>query len=260
MTRVPITKWTLWAMDRSGSRTPADTGGFAGRALVVALLWSGAMVLLLASVLLDPYLYRVAHVGKESIEWHAWYQVFRMVGTLYFWIAAGLAVGLARPGAWRRRVRAALWVFGAAALAGLLAEVLKVAIGRERPILNDGSSVFRSISQVFLSTRDLSFPSSHAAVAFGGAWMVWRLRGTLKLGRWLGWAAPLTAGICGASRMLTGAHFFGDIVGAAIVGALAAMVVHRLIHPSVARRCPEVCLLRRHRPGRGRPAACTLRA
>lgn len=245
MTRVPISKWAMVAIDRPRLATPARP-----------LMWGAALLLLLASVWLDPHLYQVAHVGKESIEWQAWYQVFRMVGTLYFWIPAGLAVGLARPGAWRRRVRAALWVFGAAAMAGLLAEVLKVAIGRERPILNDGSSVFRSISQVFLSTRDLSFPSSHAAVALGGAWMVWRLRASLRMGSCIGWLALLAAGVCGASRMLTGAHFFGDIVGAAIVGAVAAMIVHRLVHPAIARRWSLVCLLRtRFSAASIRPAA-----
>ncbi len=247
MTRVPISTGAVLAMGRSRFGAPTRV-----------LMWAAALLVLLASVWLDPILYHMANVGKDAIEWQAWYQVFRGMGTLWFWGAAGLAVGLVRRGAWRRRVRAAIWVFAAAVVAGLLAEALKALVGRERPILHDGSTVFRSFSHLFWSTRNLSFPSSHAAVALGGAWMVWRLRGSLRGGACIGVLALVAAGVCGASRMLTGAHFFGDIVGAAIVGAVGATIVHRLLHPAVARRWPVVCLLRRRfggTPGAGRSSA-----
>lgn len=207
-------------------------------------LWLASGLALLASLWLDGAAYRLFHAGKDSVEWRASYQVVRSTGTLWFWAAAALIAGLARPGGWRRRVRAALWVFCAAGLAGFGAEVLKVVIGRERPLLHDGSFVWRPMASA-LSTAGLSFPSSHAAVAFGGAWMVWRLgRGAGVWGVVAGVCALVLAGVCGVSRLLTGAHFLGDVVGAAILGAVAAMVVHRLITPGAARRWPLPCLLR----------------
>lgn len=219
--------------------------------------WGLGAAALVATVWLDRWAYHHLHAGKEAVEPQAWYQVIRAVGTLYWWIPVGLAAGLARPGAWRRRVRAALWVFFAALVSGLAAELLKVLVGRERPLLHDGSYVFRPLTG-WLDNAGLSFPSSHAAVAFGGAWMVWRLA-RLEGGPWRGWAwvCLALASACGVSRMLTGAHFLGDVIGSAIVGAAAALLVHRLIWPGLARRWPEVCLLRRR--GIARPAAITAR-
>jgi membrane-associated phospholipid phosphatase len=250
---------------QAGMRTPAGmpalSGPAAGRAARVLdtprarqIAWLAACTLLMLSVWLDPWAYRLAHAGKDAVEPRAWYQIVRTAGTLWFWIPVGLAVGLARPGAWRRRVRAALWVLFAALVAGVAAELLKVVVGRERPLLHDGSFVFRPLTG-WLSNAGMSFPSSHAAVAFGGAWMVWRLaRGESRDWAWAGWAALAIAGACGVCRMLTGAHFLADVVGAALAGAVAAAGVHRLITPALARRWPEVCLLRRRWAARPRPA------
>ncbi len=220
--------------------------------------WSLAGLALAASLALDSWLYHRLHTGKEAVEGRLWYSAVRSVGTLWFWGCAAAAIAAVRPGAWRRRVRAGLWVFGAALLAGVAAEGLKMAIGRERPILHDGASVFRSISQSVLSSRNLSFPSSHAAVAFGGAFMVWRLRAGVPWGPVLGGLGLAAACACGFSRTLTGAHFVGDVVAGGMVGALSAIGVHRCIGPRIARKRPGL-LLRRRAAGPA-PGAGTLGA
>lgn len=209
--------------------------------------WLLAAAALILTLFVDRAVYSVALLGKDAVEPLFGYQLVRGFGSVSFWIPIALLAGLAHGGAWRRRLRAGLRVLAAALLAGLLAEILKVVVGRERPLLHDGSSVFRPMADL-LSTKGLSFPSSHAAVAFGGAWMLWRLA-RLHGPRWRVGAclALAAAAACGISRMLTGAHFLGDLVGAAIVGAIAAMTIHHAIPPGAARRLPELLLLRRRR-------------
>jgi undecaprenyl-diphosphatase len=195
--------------------------------------------------------YHEVCVGKEAVEWRWWYQAARFVGSLWFWMAVGVVVGLARPGAWRRRVRAGLGVLAAALLAGAAAELLKPVIGRERPLLHDGQFVFLPLTG-WLSDAGRSFPSSHAAVAFGGAWMLWRLaRGGGSVWRIGAWLALGVATCCGVSRMLTGAHFLSDVIAGGMIGALAAIGLARLVGPRLARHRPGVCLLRRRWVGRG---------
>lgn len=66
-------------------------------------------------------------------------------------------------------------------------------------------------------------PSSHAAVAFGGAWAVALLWPRLK-----GLALFLACG-CGVTRMLTGDHFLSDVVAAGLLGWGAAVVAGRWV-------------------------------
>lgn len=212
--------------------------------------WMIAAIALIVCVSVDHRVYHLFHVGKEAVEGLAWYQLVRAVGTLWFWIPIALGVGLARGGAWRRRVRGALFIFFAALLAGVLAEGLKLVVGRERPLLHDGSYVFHPFGRWF-NTVGLSFPSSHAAVAFGGAWMLWRLaQARSRAWTFAALLSLIVAAGCGLSRILTGAHFLGDVVGSGITGALAAAMAHRAIPPRLARRWPTLLLLRRRRTAR----------
>jgi hypothetical protein len=54
-------------------------------------------------------------------------------------------------------------------LGGIIAELLKIALRRERPGLTDGAHVFRPWSEHPLSTAQLGLPSSEVAVAFAAA-------------------------------------------------------------------------------------------
>lgn len=207
--------------------------------------WLAGVLGLLAAALLDRAAYHALLVGKEIIEAEFWYQAGRGVGTLWFWIAAGLGAGAVRRGSWRVRVRTALLVFLGAGLAGLGAEVLKVLVGRERPLLHDGSTIFKPLMDLLVA-QNLSFPSSHASVAFGGAFMA------LRLARARGWRCATGAWVlmglaaaCGLSRTLTGAHFLSDVVGGMLLGAGMSLLVRRAIPGRLARLCPEVFLLRR---------------
>lgn len=148
-----------------------------------------------------------------------WGRLLRVMGFMGTWFVLALAVGLhdagVEPPLPRPRRRAWL-IFLAPAIAGLSAEVLKIVIRRERPALNDGDYGFRPWSERTWSGAGLAFPSSHAAVAFGGAAMLAIL---FPRARWVGYA--LAAG-CALTRILAGAHFVSDTVLAAGIGWLTA--------------------------------------
>jgi membrane-associated phospholipid phosphatase len=143
------------------------------------------------------------------------------MGSLVFWGPLVVAVWLedrARQprsggGAW-------LLLFGPA-LAGGVAELLKIVLRRERPGLHDGAYYFRPFSERLFDTKDLGIPSSHVMVAFGGA---------VVLARLFPRAAPvgyLLAAGCGATRVMAGAHFVSDVMVGALAGWLVGAVLWR---------------------------------
>jgi membrane-associated phospholipid phosphatase len=148
-----------------------------------------------------------------------WGRLLRVMGFMGTWAAFAIAVGLvdggARPPLARPKRRAWL-LFLAPGLSGLAAEVLKIVIRRERPALHDGLYGFRSWADRPLHGGGLAFPSSHTAVAFGGAAMLAIL---FPRARWVGYV--LAAG-CGYTRIAARAHFLSDVVLAAGIGWLVA--------------------------------------
>ncbi|MEZ6233902.1 MAG: phosphatase PAP2 family protein [Phycisphaerales bacterium] len=247
---------------------PNNTGDAArptgcGRPSRLALAaWGGATLALFLSFVFDQAAYHALLMGKEAVEPWWWYRIVRQIGSLTVWVPVAAVAGAVTPGSWRRRVRAGAAVLAAAALGGLLAEVLKPVIGRDRPLHHDGGSVFRPLDDRL--SGGLGFPSSHAGVAFGGAWLLWRMArsrlperaGFERLARsgwvWVGGLAIVLAIACGISRTLTGAHFLSDVIAGAMLGVLAANGLGWWITPGRARRCPGVWLLRpRRRVGPG---------
>ena len=159
-------------------------GGLRGRVVVVAgVLLAGFVVV----SLFDGAVYRGVGATVESRARldAAWiYQVFRQAGSVWGWLVVGVllvAWDVTHP--WRLVTRPAwlggLFVVLSAAVSGLGAEVLKLVIGRERPAtiqVVDGVEAlvyqgyqFRGLFSGFLDGSNLGLPSSHAAVAAGGA-------------------------------------------------------------------------------------------
>lgn len=171
---------------------------------------------------LDGPLYRAIAVDpdrKAVVEGRDWYRTLRVVGTLWLWAPLCLAWALAARA--RDAAANAGRVFLAAILSGALAEVLQAAIGRRRPDATDGRHEFKGLIERFTDPDGLGLPSSHAAVAFGAACMVAYLHpraGVVALAAAVG---------CGWTRMLAGAHFASDVLGALIVGYAVA----RLLRP-----------------------------
>jgi membrane-associated phospholipid phosphatase len=184
------------------------------------------LVAMLIATLLDRAVFKAAFVGaqrREVLLLRDWMQLFRVAGYLPTWILlwTGLTLVAGFRAHWRDRSRLALVL--APLVAGVIAEVAKRVLGRERP---DASAVeawyvFKPILSGFWDTKNLGLPSSHAAVAWAGACAgialaprAWPVFALLALG-------------CSWHRMVTGAHFLSDVALGAILGYLA----WRLVRP-----------------------------
>jgi membrane-associated phospholipid phosphatase len=186
--------------------------------------WVLALAGLLVVMLTDRRLFHMLYVGaaeKPRLAEQWWFQALYFTGTVWFWLGIGVLLGVLDRGparAWR--------VPAAAALAGAAAEVAKLLVGRERPIDNgvaDGAYVYKGLLERFTDPAH-GMPSSHAAVAFGGA---------IALGLLIPRAMPvavLAAAGCGLVRLLPGAHFASDVYVGALMGGVAAWLLARPRH------------------------------
>ncbi|MBX3131987.1 MAG: phosphatase PAP2 family protein [Gemmatimonadaceae bacterium] len=146
-------------------------------------------------------------------------KLLRVMGFAGTWLFLALAVGLQHDGseAARTIARRRGWlIFWAPVLSGALAEVLKIVVRRQRPGLNDGAYGFRPWDERTWSGAGLAFPSSHAAVAFGGAFILARLFPRAR------WVVIVLALGCGVTRIVARAHFVSDVVFAAGLGWLVS--------------------------------------
>lgn len=188
----------------------------AWRALLVTLLAFGA------ASLVDQWAYQ--NVSNPGVYDRDWGRLLRIMGFLGTWLALAIAVRLHEGGDERGRPlasRRASLLIGSATLGGLVAEILKLLIRRERPAVHDGLYGFREFGERTWSTAGLALPSSHTLVAFAGAAMLARL---YPRARWVGYS--LAAG-CAATRVLTRAHFVSDVVLAAGLGWIVAWALAR---------------------------------
>lgn len=187
-------------------------------------LYHSALILLVSFVLVSlldfPLLHALTAADEHgrvdrSFETEDWYALLRIVGSLWTWIVASLALALLD-----RNLRRAIPVIAAPLIAGIIAELLKLILARERPVdagvIQEGLYHFRIPFSGFIDASNLGLPSSHTAVAFGGMGILAILKPRL---------APLCILLalgCGLSRMITGAHFASDVLVGAFVGYLAA--------------------------------------
>ncbi len=202
---------------------------------IAAALW---LVLLVS--FLDRWIYLTFNssallgISKATLESRDWYHMFRQAGYLGMWMVVALALmaqGLAFQRARRRRgkrfnvhaaIRPGLAVFLAAGLSGLVAELVKEVIRRQRPVPGTGEYAFDWFHH---GVRGLGHgvPSSHAAVAFGGAFLLAYVYPGSR---------PVVLAIatgCAITRILAGAHFATDV----LVAAMLSYAVARAMRPIV---------------------------
>ena len=126
----------------------------------------------------------------------------------------------------RRDVRLALiemvqlygFIFAAVGLASLVANLLKRLIGRGRPVLFDQVGGF-DFHHFAGSWTYESFPSGHSTTVFATAVAV----GFLSP-RWFPLALAIAL-LIGLSRIVVGMHYPTDVIGGALLGALAVYAV-----------------------------------
>lgn len=174
-----------------------------------------AVVATIVAHLLDPWAWQ--HLRYADVYERDWGRAFRVAGYLPIWLMLAAALWLHTGDLWR-----AAWLAFTPALGGLLAEVIKLVVRRERPNLHEGEYVFRSFADQLMSSKAMGVPSSHAVVAFSAAWLLCRYYPRASTI----WVA-LAAG-CALTRVLAGAHFLSDVViAAAVAWLLVAVVWHR---------------------------------
>ena len=179
-----------------------------------------------ATFLVDKAVYDLLHA--PNVYDKDFGRLLRVMGFAGTWVALAAAVGLqqgADPANRSLAKRRAWLLFWSPMLAGGIAELLKIVLRRERPAINDGLYGFRPWDERTWNGAGLAFPSSHAAVAFGGAAMLARL---FPRARWVGYT--LAAG-CAATRVFARAHFVSDVVLAAGIGWLTAWLLSRRWNP-----------------------------
>lgn len=199
------------------------------RVWMIVGAWLGAIIL--ASVL-DHQLWKWLKVADDAaraaIERRDWYQALRQLGYWPVWIVFGAALALTdharRSPHWPRR---GTLVALSSGLGGLVAELLKLAIRRQRP---GELGVYAFDWPRAATTPPLGTVSSHAGVAFGAAFMLARLFPATR--------CVLIPAACGTglTRLLSGAHFTSDVVaGAAFAYALAELLYWKFALRSLHR-------------------------
>ena len=187
---------------------------------------SAAVAAITLAHLLDHAVWQ--HVRDPRVNDRDWGRLLRSMGYWPTWIVVAGALWLQDHGAARGETdpsRAWGWRGGlmilAPAVAGALAEVLKMLVRRLRPVPDDFMYQWRPYSEDLLSTKGLGMPSSHAIVAFAAAAVLSRL---FPRAWWLWYA--LAAG-CAATRLLALGHFFSDTVVAAFLGYAVGVIMAR---------------------------------
>ena len=182
-------------------------------ALRAAVALAVTLAFLVVPAFADQWMY--AHAYHRNLYDLDWARLLRLMGWWPTWALMAFTLWLHErslaPTA-AVATRRALLLAGSPAVAGILCEVMKLLIRRERPDVGAGAWLFRSWDEQTFSTAGLATPSSHTMVAFGGATMAARL---FPGARWVFYAL---AWGCAATRVLSHAHYVSDATFGALLG------------------------------------------
>jgi membrane-associated phospholipid phosphatase len=161
------------------------------------------------------------HPGQTT----AWKVVTDAGGPTTWRVLAAIAAGLL----WlRHRRRLAVLVVVAMAGAALLSSVVKVAVGRARPL----------VPHPLFHAGGGSFPSGHALTSFTALALLVLLVGP-RLGRAaravLVAVAVLVVAAVGLSRLMLGVHYLTDVLGGWLLAALWLAAVFAVLRPGRER-------------------------
>ena len=184
-----------------------------GGGLAQRTTWLIGLVIVFGALpmLADRYFYD--HWHYKNVYDQDWARLLRVMGFAPTWGIAALVLWLHERSDEVQRAAARAWYLITAMLAGgLLAEIMKLLLRRERPDVLAGDYAFRPWSEHPFSTSGLAWPSSHTMVAFAAATAMAQL---FPKSKWVWYT--LAAG-CGLTRMLAHAHFFSDVTLGALLG------------------------------------------
>jgi membrane-associated phospholipid phosphatase len=188
------------------------------------LIWSTVSLGFVAALALDRIVYLYLYVQESAFQ--DWHRLFRIGGYLPYWLLVAVAWMLidgvvVKTQGIRRALARGILLSTSVVSSGILAELLKIMIRRERPGLHDGYYYFRPWREGLWDTAGLGLPSSHALVAFAATWTLCLLY-PRAIPVWL-----LVGLGCGLSRLLDRAHFLSDVYLAAVVSFLCVWLLWR---------------------------------
>ena len=125
---------------------------------------------------------------------------------------------------WRPRNQRGALLAGVSALIALgIGQVIGKALPRPRPYIS------HVVNQLIPRSLDTSFPSDHAILGFAVAVLLWRYN------RRAGAALLALAALMAIARVFVGAHYPGDVLGGAVLGALTSIALAALLRDGQAR-------------------------
>jgi membrane-associated phospholipid phosphatase len=184
------------------ARAPWPLNAHWAVALGVSVLW------LLLALALDKSVYGA--LKDRPYAESDFLRLLRVMGVIPTWVMVALVFVLVdRISRKADGIRGVLFrgsfVLACTIASGILGEAAKLLVRRQRPEVLDGQYSFRPYSEHFWSTSNLGMPSTHAAVAFAGAWALYRLHPA-------GWPVYFALAIgCAATRVMEHAHFLSDV-------------------------------------------------
>ncbi|MFY9288294.1 MAG: phosphatase PAP2 family protein [Alphaproteobacteria bacterium] len=113
-----------------------------------------------------------------------------------------------------------LFIFACVAISGIVTDLLKIIIGRSRPVLLDRENVYAAQFFVFDSTWK-SMPSGHTTTVIAAMCALFIL---LPRWRWVWLAVAL---ILVASRVVVNAHYLSDVLAGSLVGCVSAILINQ---------------------------------
>lgn len=192
------------------------------------LLWTAAaaVAVLLSMAYLDRPLAEYFH--REGPDFRQFFDLTGRLGLGGGWLVifalafAGLYWGGNLPRfafharAMRARAMVPAFLFAAVAVSGIAADLLKVAVGRERPKLLFSEHLY-GFSGLALRADHWSFPSGHTvtiAALMTALWCLWPRHLLFYI---------LFAAIVAASRVATDQHYLSDVLAGAFLGVVAVL-------------------------------------
>ncbi len=145
-----------------------------------------------------------------------------LIPTLLVWVLSQtmgwLKLGYTKSWAVRSIGGMSGFIFVSVAVPGIIAAVLKVAIGRARPMLMDEVGIF-NFTPFAGDWRYAGFPSGHATTAFALACALYFLFGK-RAG-----IVFIAAFLISLSRIVDGVHYFSDVIAGSMLGTFGAIWV-----------------------------------
>jgi membrane-associated phospholipid phosphatase len=205
--------------------TPSAPDHRASWRFVVALVATAAVMALLPTV--DHWAWQ--YVRMDGVYNRDWGRLLRVAGFAPAWILGAVAIMLSRSGraaaiGWRNALMPGWFLLGSIAATGLIGELVKLVVRRERPGPHDGLYAYLPWTGDW-STGAIGFPSTHAIVAFAGA---------LALARLSPRSGPVWIAIacgCGLTRLLDGKHFASDVLAAGVLAWVIVALLDEVLRP-----------------------------